>query len=107
MSSHLQVVQIDMMGICDFCNRFKSSSMGSNVSKGAPDFCTVHVISKGKVSSVKHATRLAPFSSPLLDHIQKLSKPIVKGTITPRHKFNLRGLFFMLELNSKHFVYGI
>ncbi|XP_023529600.1 U-box domain-containing protein 52-like [Cucurbita pepo subsp. pepo] len=70
--------------------RFKSSSMGSSVSKGAPDFCTVYVISKGKVSSVRHATRLAPAASPLLDHLQKLSKPIVKGTGTPQHKFNLR-----------------
>ncbi|KAL0561062.1 hypothetical protein IC582_001480 [Cucumis melo] len=70
--------------------RFKSSSMGSSVSKGAPDFCTVYVISKGKVSSVKNASRSAPFSSPLLDHLQKISKPIVKGSITPRHKFNLR-----------------
>ncbi|XP_011658581.1 U-box domain-containing protein 52 isoform X2 [Cucumis sativus] len=70
--------------------RFKSSSMGSSVSKGAPDFCTVYVISKGKVSSVKNASRSAPFTSPLLDRLQKLSKPIVKGSITPRHKFNLR-----------------
>ncbi|XP_038887897.1 U-box domain-containing protein 35-like [Benincasa hispida] len=70
--------------------RFKSSSIGSSVSKGAPDFCTVYVISKGKVSSVRNASRSAPFTSPLQEHLQKISKPIAKGAITPRHKFNLR-----------------
>lgn len=70
--------------------RFKTSSMGSSVSKGAPDFCNVYVISKGKVSSVRNASRSTPFTSPLQDHLRKISKPIAKGAITPRHKFNLR-----------------
>lgn len=34
--------------------------------KGAPDFCTVYVISKsGKISSTRSAARLAPFVHPL------------------------------------------
>lgn len=85
------------MGIGDFYSRFKTSSVGGSVSKGAPDFCTVYVISKGKVSSVRNASRSAPSFSPLHDHLQKLSKPIVQGAITPRHKFLLRGLFFVLN----------
>ncbi|KAG4380707.1 hypothetical protein GLYMA_15G000700v4 [Glycine max] len=52
--------------------RFKSSSASSSISKGAPDFCTVFVISKGKVSSVRNATRPAAHTSPLLSHIHDL-----------------------------------
>ncbi|KAJ1382186.1 Serine/threonine-protein kinase, active site, partial [Sesbania bispinosa] len=50
--------------------RFKSSSSTpSSISKGAPDFCTVYVISKGKISSVRNASRPAPHTSPLMSHI--------------------------------------
>ncbi|CAI8611759.1 unnamed protein product [Vicia faba] len=49
--------------------RFKSSTTPSSISKGAPDFCTVYVLSKGKVSSVRTASRQAPHTSPLLVHI--------------------------------------
>ncbi|XP_040873106.1 U-box domain-containing protein 35 isoform X4 [Glycine max] len=51
--------------------RFKSSTP-SNILKGAPDFCTVYVISKGRISSVRSAARTAPHASPLLRHIQIL-----------------------------------
>ncbi|CAI8619652.1 unnamed protein product [Vicia faba] len=36
--------------------RFRTSDVPSIVSKGAPPFCTVYIISKGKISSVKTAT---------------------------------------------------
>ncbi|KAL3644265.1 hypothetical protein CASFOL_012197 [Castilleja foliolosa] len=36
-----------------FVRRFKTVDIPGNVTKGAPDFCTVYVISKGKVASVK------------------------------------------------------
>ncbi|GAU34848.1 hypothetical protein TSUD_259280 [Trifolium subterraneum] len=49
--------------------RFKSSTTPSSISKGAPDFCNVYVISKGKISSVRNSSRPAPHSSPLLSHI--------------------------------------
>ncbi|GER42036.1 kinase [Striga asiatica] len=38
--------------------RFKSSDIPGSVTKGVPDFCTVYVISKGKVASVKEASRV-------------------------------------------------
>ncbi|KAE8673401.1 F17F16.3 protein [Hibiscus syriacus] len=41
------------------------------VTKAAPDFCTVYVINKGKISSIRNASRSAPSSSPLLDQIKK------------------------------------
>ncbi|AET05083.2 adenine nucleotide alpha hydrolase-like domain kinase [Medicago truncatula] len=36
--------------------RFRTSDVPSLVSKGAPEFCTVYIISKGKIQSVKTAT---------------------------------------------------
>jgi len=36
--------------------RFRTTDVPSAVSKGAPPFCTVYIISKGKISSVRSAT---------------------------------------------------
>ncbi|XXG70959.1 hypothetical protein AAC387_Pa07g0318 [Persea americana] len=52
-----------VLGACSrsvFLRKFKGSDVASTVSKGAPDFCTVYVISKGKISSVRSAARTAP-----------------------------------------------
>ncbi|KAK8581349.1 hypothetical protein V6N12_071577 [Hibiscus sabdariffa] len=57
-----------------FMRKFRADTP-SCVAKGAPDFCTVYVISKGKVSSVRNAVRVAPFPSPLLDQIKKSIVP--------------------------------
>ena len=44
-----------------FPNRkFRPGDVPGNVSKGAPDFCTVYVINKGKVSSAKSASGPPP-----------------------------------------------
>lgn len=84
------VCLVPVLSLC----RFKTSSISSSISKGAPDFCTVYVISKGKVSSLRNAARPAPYVSPLLDHIQKLSNNVIKAPETPpRHSINMRGLF--------------
>ncbi|KAG1332012.1 U-box domain-containing protein 52 [Cocos nucifera] len=48
-----------------FMRRFKSADTPTNISKGAPDFCTVYVISKGKVLYMRNAVRAAPAISPL------------------------------------------
>ncbi|KAL9665619.1 hypothetical protein QQ045_021040 [Rhodiola kirilowii] len=39
-----------------FLRKFKSSDIPGSVSKSAPDFCTVYIISKGKISSVRNAS---------------------------------------------------
>ncbi|KAF9668416.1 hypothetical protein SADUNF_Sadunf14G0001200 [Salix dunnii] len=52
-----------------FYGKFKAD-VPSTVSRGAPDFCTVYVVSKGKVSTMRNASRPAPFASSLLDQIQ-------------------------------------
>lgn len=53
--------------------RFKTSDVPSNISKGAPDFCSVWIVSKGKVQSVRNAVRAAPTVSPLRTKIQSQS----------------------------------
>ncbi|XP_059644421.1 U-box domain-containing protein 52-like isoform X2 [Cornus florida] len=60
--------------------RFKMSDVPSHVSKGAPDFCTVYVISKGKISSVRNASRTAPFTSPLHDQIENQANQYTHNT---------------------------
>ncbi|GMN63861.1 hypothetical protein TIFTF001_032926 [Ficus carica] len=71
--------------------RFKASSVPSSVSKAVPDFCTVYVISKGKVSSVRNSCRQAPYSSPLLSHLQNLTKEVIKPIIEqPTQRFSVR-----------------
>ncbi|KAK4587572.1 hypothetical protein RGQ29_018829 [Quercus rubra] len=71
--------------------RFKSSSVPSTVSKGAPDFCSIYVISKGKVSSVRNASRPAPYTSPLLEHIQNINSKHIHPPASPaKRSMNLR-----------------
>ncbi|PHU08609.1 hypothetical protein BC332_20469 [Capsicum chinense] len=46
--------------------RFKAKDIPGGMLKGAPDFCSVHIISKsGKISSTRAASRPAPFVHPL------------------------------------------
>ncbi|XP_027359119.1 U-box domain-containing protein 52-like [Abrus precatorius] len=44
--------------------RFRTTDVPSIVSKGAPPFCTVYIISKGKISSVRSATAPLPKTAP-------------------------------------------
>ncbi|KAI3468440.1 hypothetical protein Pfo_025103 [Paulownia fortunei] len=51
-------------------SRFKAKDIPGSVLKGAPDFCTVYVIHKGKISSTRAASRPAPsILSPLRNQI--------------------------------------
>ncbi|KAG6404659.1 hypothetical protein SASPL_136912 [Salvia splendens] len=52
--------------------KLKTTDVPSSVSKMAPDFCTVYVISKAKISSVKNASRSTPLVSPVISHLQKM-----------------------------------
>ncbi|KAL2555367.1 Protein kinase protein with adenine nucleotide alpha hydrolase-like domain [Forsythia ovata] len=62
-----------------FIRRLKMVDLPSSVSKGAPDFCTVYVISKSKISSVRNACRPAPFASPLYKQIRQLQEANSNG----------------------------
>ncbi|ESW07864.1 hypothetical protein PHAVU_010G165000 [Phaseolus vulgaris] len=52
--------------------RFKKSTP-SIILKGVPEFCSVYVISKGRISSVRSASRRAPHASPLLGQIETIN----------------------------------
>ncbi|CAJ1973825.1 unnamed protein product [Sphenostylis stenocarpa] len=46
--------------------RFKVSDIPGIITKGAPDFCTVYVITKGKIQTMRSASRPAPAIIPKL-----------------------------------------
>ncbi|KAJ1438034.1 UspA [Sesbania bispinosa] len=50
--------------------RFRTTDVPSVVSKGAPQFCTVYIISKGKISSVRTATAPLPKPTPRNNTLQ-------------------------------------
>lgn len=91
------------------CRRFKTSDIPASLSKGAPDFCNVYVISKGKISSMRSASRPAPAISPLRNQIlnrqsvkpeppNKYSPqpPSSKGWFCPSFTDDIHALFFYL-----------
>ena len=53
--------------------RFKVADIPGAVAKGAPDFCTVYVVAKGKIQSMRSASRPAPAISPLRSQISQAS----------------------------------
>ncbi|XP_020691963.2 U-box domain-containing protein 52-like isoform X1 [Dendrobium catenatum] len=63
--------------------RLKSScDVPSSISKSAPDFCSVYIISKGKVTSVRNAVRPSPPVSSLRGQI--LTQPSIKLQVVER-----------------------
>ncbi|CAK7339801.1 unnamed protein product [Dovyalis caffra] len=73
-----------------FMRKFKAD-VPTTVSRGAPDFCTVYVVSKGKVSTMRNASRAAPFVSPLLDqiHNQQHENNLVDNSSEAQYKHSL------------------
>ncbi|OIV97779.1 hypothetical protein TanjilG_12536 [Lupinus angustifolius] len=51
--------------------RFKVSDIPGTISKGAPDFCTVYVVAKGKIQSMRSATRPAPVVPTILSNVSE------------------------------------
>ncbi|XVE98907.1 hypothetical protein REPUB_Repub03eG0149100 [Reevesia pubescens] len=73
--------------------RFRTAEVTTNVSKGAPDYCTVYVIGKGKISSVRSAsgpplTRLSSRSQllPLPSNISEQKETHSAPAINPRYR---------------------
>lgn len=76
--------------------RFKTSTP-SSILKGVPDFCTVYVISKGRISSVRSAARRVPHASPLLRQIEALNdENETESEISSRLSF--KGLFLQTDI---------
>ncbi|KAI3728256.1 hypothetical protein L6452_16889 [Arctium lappa] len=48
--------------------RFKTKDIPGSILKGMPNFCTVYIISKGKISATKASSRPPPYISPLRTH---------------------------------------
>ncbi|KAJ0984146.1 hypothetical protein J5N97_002502 [Dioscorea zingiberensis] len=63
--------------------RFKSTDLPANISKSVPDFCSVYVISKGKLSSLRNAVRPAPTAARAPPPAQK-PPTSVKPEIVPQ-----------------------
>ncbi|CAK9165942.1 unnamed protein product [Ilex paraguariensis] len=62
-----------------FVRTFKTIDVPGSISKGAPEFCTVHVISKGKIASVRSASIPVP-NQPTVGLLQKQLNPIPSQT---------------------------
>ncbi|CAL9164409.1 unnamed protein product, partial [Musa hybrid cultivar] len=54
-----------------FVRSFRYTDVSTNICKSVPDFCTVYIISKGKISSMRNAVRSAPVVTPLRSQILK------------------------------------
>ncbi|XP_058188512.1 U-box domain-containing protein 35-like isoform X1 [Rhododendron vialii] len=64
-----------------FVKRFKATDVPTSLSKGAPEFCSVYVISKGKISSVRSAT--APVPNPPPRPLPNQSIPVIPTQVIP------------------------
>ncbi|KAH8503958.1 hypothetical protein H0E87_011559 [Populus deltoides] len=68
-----------------FLRRFKAADVAGSVSKGAPDFCTIYVIAKGKIQSMRAASRSSPVNSSLHNQLnQNSTTPASMDAHTPR-----------------------
>ncbi|GAA0147620.1 hypothetical protein LIER_07276 [Lithospermum erythrorhizon] len=72
--------------------RFKTKDIPGSVSKGVPDFCSVYVISKGKASTTRSASRRAPASNPLRNHILLQAESLANGCDSPLYSKSTKGL---------------
>ncbi|KAK8595828.1 hypothetical protein V6N12_064337 [Hibiscus sabdariffa] len=59
-SASIEVMVLGVPTKGGFVRRFRSAELTTTVSKAAPDYCTVYVIGKGKISSVRSATTPPP-----------------------------------------------
>ncbi|KAA8522673.1 hypothetical protein F0562_009165 [Nyssa sinensis] len=62
--------------------RFKTTDVPSSVSKAAPEFCTVYVISKGKFSSIQSASS-CPVLNPPHGSLQNSTSRVDRKPSTP------------------------
>lgn len=91
------MVKIDNISVWINCIvRFKSVDVPANVLRSAPDFCTVYVISKGKISSFKKAVREAPTVSPLRTQIENQTS-MKQETVEYQVVNALRGLIIYVK----------
>ncbi|KAL0732039.1 hypothetical protein Bca4012_028133 [Brassica carinata] len=78
-SSAIENLVVGAASRSGFMRRFKTD-LPTSVSKSAPDFCNVYVISKGKIASVRNASRPAPYKSSM-----QLSEPTTPENVPNHH----------------------
>ncbi|KAH0913083.1 hypothetical protein HID58_036404 [Brassica napus] len=87
-----------------FMRRFKTD-LPTSVSKAAPDFCNVYVISKGKVSSLRSSSRPAPYHPSVLSDFDFENKPKIANTpASPRPRRSVDKSFLVLILCKPRFT---
>ncbi|KAJ6435960.1 hypothetical protein OIU84_001066 [Salix udensis] len=91
--------------------KFRTGDVPGNVSKGAPDFCTVYIINKGKISSVKSAsgpppsktsiqTQMPSRARNMSDTFRSPLKPSQSPNVPERSTYTLQGLQEDMEIKS-------
>ncbi|KAL9361738.1 hypothetical protein Peur_044523 [Populus x canadensis] len=86
--------------------KFKTTDIPGNVSKGAPGFCSVYVISKGKISSVRSASGPPPPKHSIQtqmqnrDTVETLFKSSLGPRVPERSPYTLQGLQEDMEIKS-------
>ena len=76
-------------------SRFKVTDIPGSIVKGAPDFCNVFVISKGKIQTMRSASRPAPTVSALRGPLAQQSSKKLSDTpdFPVSHSATARGNF--------------
>lgn len=89
--------------LTQLCRFNKPTDIPGAITKTAPDFCTVYVTHKGKLSSKKTASRAAPSVSPLRTQLQQnILKPNPRlPSPSPSTNSNTRG--FKTEMSISYF----
>ncbi|KAK1369992.1 U-box domain-containing protein 52-like [Heracleum sosnowskyi] len=72
--------------------RFKLKDIPGSVLKGLPDFCTVYVISKGKISTTRSASRSAPAYSSTRSQIRNQASSRTEAEISSPNAFASKGV---------------
>ncbi|KAJ7949806.1 Protein kinase domain [Quillaja saponaria] len=70
-SNLIEVLVVGAPSRSGLVRRFRTTDIPSSVSKGAPTFCTVYVIAKGKIQSVRSATGSLPATPTQRNHMQQ------------------------------------
>lgn len=86
-------------------NRRFKTDLPTSVSKTAPDFCNVYVISKGKISSLRNASRPAPYHPSVLSEVDNHETIALERKHKTGQSFNLDRKYCCLRfkhLNTFH-----
>lgn len=78
--------------VLKLCRFNRPTDIPGTITKTAPDFCTVYVITKGKLSTKRIASLAAPSVSPLRTQLQQASLKPYPPLPSPPLTTNTRGL---------------